>query len=83
MREILTVSTKGQIVIPRKFRKALGIDAGSKIFVHLEKDRIVIDKPGKSLLDFEGLIETSLPPEEERILAMEGLARHVLDGEDD
>ena len=56
----VTVSSKGQIVIPSIIRKKLGIRKGEKLVVCVEKDRIIIEpvekmvKKGRGLLKKEG-----------------------------
>jgi AbrB family looped-hinge helix DNA binding protein len=39
---IVRLSTKGQLVIPRKFREALGLEAGTQFEVELKADRIIL-----------------------------------------
>lgn len=39
-----TISTKGQVVVPRDVRRKLGLKAGSEIIFELENDRIIIKK---------------------------------------
>jgi AbrB family looped-hinge helix DNA binding protein len=39
------IGPKGQIVIPKAFRKAKGMVPGDKVVVKLEEGGIVIDKP--------------------------------------
>jgi AbrB family looped-hinge helix DNA binding protein len=41
-RQITTVSTKGQFVIPSEMRSALGIKPGTRIAVTQERGRIVL-----------------------------------------
>jgi AbrB family looped-hinge helix DNA binding protein len=38
-----TVSSKGQMVIPASIRQELGIEAGTRIAVHVEGSRLVLD----------------------------------------
>lgn len=42
-----TVSSKGQVVIPRPMRKALGIHAGSELIFEVHKSGILEVKPVK------------------------------------
>jgi len=42
--EITKISSKGQIVIPRKIREELGIDSGSRVIIKIVKDVAVIKK---------------------------------------
>jgi len=39
-----TISTKGQLVIPNRFRKALHLQAGDKVSLTLEGDRILLER---------------------------------------
>lgn len=39
---IITVTTKGQIAIPKEVRKELNIDNGSKLFVYVYGDTIMM-----------------------------------------
>ena len=43
LRQITTVSTKGQFVIPAEMRASLGIKPGTRIAVTQEESRIVIE----------------------------------------
>ena len=39
-----TISTKGQVVIPQRFRKALHLAAGDKVSFSLEGEKIVLQR---------------------------------------
>jgi len=39
-----TISTKGQLVIPTRFRKALHLQAGDKVSLTLEGDRLLLER---------------------------------------
>lgn len=39
----LTVSSKGQVVIPAAFREELGIEGGTRIAARLEGGRLILD----------------------------------------
>lgn len=43
---LTSLSVKGQVVIPKEFRDALGLQPGAKLFVTLEEDKIIL-KPVK------------------------------------
>jgi AbrB family looped-hinge helix DNA binding protein len=43
----VTVSSKGQIVIPRVLRKALGLSEGSRLQVSTRNGRLVLSPAGK------------------------------------
>lgn len=38
---IVTLSTKGQLVIPKEIREALGVKPGNKVFFKMVKDHLV------------------------------------------
>lgn len=63
--DIVTVSPKYQVVIPRAIRQMLGIKAGHKIQVIQYKDRIELIpfKPAKSMHSFLRGMDTSIPSE--------------------
>ena len=39
----ITVSSKGQVVIPAELREQLGISAGTRIAVRIEKEHLVLE----------------------------------------
>ena len=41
---VATLSSKSQIVLPAEIRKRLGIQAGDRLLIEVEEDRIVIRK---------------------------------------
>jgi AbrB family looped-hinge helix DNA binding protein len=38
-----TVSSKGQVVIPAELREVLGIEAGTRIAVRIEKEHLILE----------------------------------------
>lgn len=50
-RQITTVSTKGQFVIPSEMRSALGIKPGTRIAVTQEGSKIVLEPVSEELVD--------------------------------
>jgi AbrB family looped-hinge helix DNA binding protein len=40
---LVTVSSKGQLVIPAKFREALGIEAGTRVAIRQDGGRLILD----------------------------------------
>jgi AbrB family looped-hinge helix DNA binding protein len=50
-RQITTVSTKGQFVIPSEMRISLGIRPGTRIAVTQEGSRIVLEPVSEELVD--------------------------------
>jgi antitoxin PrlF len=52
-----TVTSKGQITIPKEIRKLLQVEEGDRIdFVIEGADRVVMRKPGRSLRSLKGLL---------------------------
>jgi AbrB family looped-hinge helix DNA binding protein len=49
--QIVTLSTKGQLVIPAEIRTKLGIHPGTRIAVILEGNRIVLRPVSEQLID--------------------------------
>lgn len=41
---VATITTKGQITVPKSIRQALGVDAGDKIKFHLMDDQVVVTR---------------------------------------
>jgi len=39
-----TISTKGQLVIPLRLRKALRLDAGAKVSIALEGEKLILER---------------------------------------
>ena len=39
-----TISTKGQLVIPNRFRKALHLQAGDKVLFSLEGEKLLLER---------------------------------------
>jgi AbrB family looped-hinge helix DNA binding protein len=55
---IAVLSTKGQLVIPQQFRRALRLHAGDKVTFSLEGDRLVLQRfnltPARVVKDHRG-----------------------------
>jgi AbrB family looped-hinge helix DNA binding protein len=51
LRQITSVSTKGQFVIPSQMRSSLGIKPGTRICVTQEGTRIVLEPVSEELVD--------------------------------
>lgn len=51
VRQITSVSTKGQFVIPAEMRMALGIKPGTRIAVTQDGSRIVLEPVSEELVD--------------------------------
>ena len=50
MNQITTVSTKGQLVIPAEIRTSLGLKPGTRVAVHMEGSRIILEPISKKLV---------------------------------
>ncbi|MDN5347813.1 MAG: Antidote-toxin recognition MazE, bacterial antitoxin [Clostridia bacterium] len=46
---VTSLSTKGQVVIPKEIRRALGLRAGTQFRVQLEGEKIVLEKINPNL----------------------------------
>ena len=72
---IATVSSKGQITLPAKVRRHLGIKPHDRISIE-ERGTEIIIKPLTRLLDLEGFLGRTARNERETMMA--GVADHVL-----
>jgi AbrB family looped-hinge helix DNA binding protein len=61
-RQITTVSTKGQFVIPSEMRAALGIKPGTRIAVTQEESRIVLEPVSEELVEKTRGLFSGNPP---------------------
>jgi AbrB family looped-hinge helix DNA binding protein len=77
--DILTMTSKGQFTLPAGVRAKFGIKAGDKLFGEEVEDGFIIRKPKKSLMEYEGFIDNSLPLEDETLKAQEGLSKHIFE----
>ncbi len=66
---LVSVSSKFQIVIPKKIRDAMGIASGQKIQMLIYRNRIslIMIKPMRELRGFLKEIDTDLKRDEDRI----------------
>lgn len=55
----VSVTSQGQISIPAKIRRELGLDKNGKALVFLEKGKVVIE-PVKDLLELRGSLKTKI-----------------------
>jgi AbrB family looped-hinge helix DNA binding protein len=75
---ISTISTKGQITLPARLRKQLGMKPRDRVAIDVIEDAIVI-KRAVSFFELRGFLGKSLPPDEARKRMEEGVAKHVMD----
>ena len=55
---LVTVSSKGQVVIPAPIRKKLNIQKGARFLVSVEGNRIVLEPAEEALLKYKGILDT-------------------------
>jgi AbrB family looped-hinge helix DNA binding protein len=70
---VATVSSKGQITLPARLRRAVGIELHHHVMIEAEQGRLVI-RPLKSLKDLAGFAGAALPASEERQGMLEAVA---------
>lgn len=73
---ITTISTKGQITLPVRFRRKLGLKPGDRVVMDESDDQLIIRKP-LDIFKFKGFLGKALPAEKERKLMDKGVADHV------
>lgn len=75
-----TVSSKGQVTIPKAVRDALHIDTGDRVLFLVRQDGVVeLRAESIDVLDLVGILE---PPGDARVTVEEmdnGIGRHVAD----
>lgn len=73
---ILTVSAKGQVTLPVRMRRKLGIQAPDRLLIESVDDAIIIRRP-PDLFGLKGFLGKALPAAEERAKMMEAVADHL------
>lgn len=73
-----SVNVKGQITLPKAYRKKYGINPKDVVTITDTGDALVIRK-AKSIFEFKGFAGKAKSQEEEREAAMEGASQHALD----
>lgn len=61
---LCAISSKGQITLPARLRRKVGIAPHDRVLVEAEEDKIVI-RPAGDLFSYEGFLGQALSPEEE------------------
>ena len=61
--EIVKLSLKGQIVIPARIRKELGLSAGDKLLVERKRESVVL-KPATKLSKLRGIDKSKVTSED-------------------
>lgn len=78
-----TVTSKGQITIPKAVRETLGVQTGDRVEFRQEGEKIVVEAATRDLFELEGYL--GKPPVRLRVEEMaetmrEVVARRVLSG---
>ena len=77
--EIATLSSKGQLTIPKDIREEYGFTAGDRILFERVKEGMLIRKNVKDFMDYEGFLKGVRPmPEQE---AAEAIISHIMGDE--
>jgi AbrB family looped-hinge helix DNA binding protein len=50
-RQAIHVSTKGQLVIPAEMRTSLGIQAGTRVMISVDGNRLIVEPVTERLVD--------------------------------
>ena len=74
---LANVSSKGQVTLPARYRKQLGIQPQGRVVIEATDDAIVI-RPAADLFALEGFLGKALSREEEREGAAHEAARDAL-----
>lgn len=56
---MVSITSQGQISIPARFRKELGLNTGKKALVSMEDKKLIIE-PVKDFLDLRGSLKTDI-----------------------
>lgn len=64
MQAVATVTYKGQVTIPKQFRKALGVDNRDLVRFRMQNNVIVMEPVKKDLLTLRGSVTPSRKPED-------------------
>lgn len=84
IREIATITSKGQITLPKPIRQALGVDFGGKVAFDLMGDRVVVtrvEEPAHedpAIASFVRLLEKDIQSGQHITTLPDGLARSML-----
>ena len=50
MRKVVTMSTKGQLVLPKEFRERFGFRPGARVAFREENGKLVLEKPATDII---------------------------------
>ena len=80
MPELVTISNKGQMTIPQRFREELLFRSGDKIYCDVIDGRLVCEKPA-DFFSLKGCIKNKTMPDNEEVLFTNAVADHVMEKE--
>ena len=69
-----TVSAKGQITLPAKTRRAVGIKPRDRVVIEVDGGSIRV-RPVRDFFELEGFLGSAFPREEERAAMMDAAAQ--------
>lgn len=52
----MTITSKNQVTFPKSLLDYMGVDKGDKIFVKVEKERVVLEPLKGSFVDLQGIL---------------------------
>ena len=73
---VATLSSKGQITIPSRARRAVGLKAHDRVLIETRGGEIVI-RPTAALMHLEGFLGRALAPAEERGAMVKRITAHT------
>ena len=73
---IAKVSAKGQITLPAKARKKVGIKPHSQVKIEVEGDSLVI-RSTSDMFQYQGVLGPALPVAEERVQMQKAVTDHM------
>lgn len=76
---ISTISLKGQVTLPARLRRKLGIKPHDRVVIETTEDAILIRK-ASDIFELEGFLGKALPREEERKRMAARVVRRVAGG---
>lgn len=76
---VSTVSSKGQITLPVRFRRKLGIRPNDRVVIEATEEGLLVRKAA-DLFELEGFLGKALPGDEERKRMKGAIARRVAGG---
>ncbi len=72
-----TITTKGQVTIPKKLRDLFGMSPHDKVDFSAKGDMLIL-RPVKTLQDLRGCVKGSGDQESERLAAKEAVGQRVM-----